>query len=217
MEAVLEPLIHSPKLYLYLQQLESIFEEEEKKRQRFYADIHEDLKAEFINGEIIVHSPVKLEHNLASSRLFNLLHNYVTIHQLGFVGYEKLLIAMTRNDYEPDVCFFSKEESSHFTRKQTKFPAPDFIAEVLSPATEERDRGVKFEDYAAHGVREYWIIDPDAETIEQYILEDHEYTLLFKVHDGTLASQTIQGFVIPVRAIFDEHENLQSLQAFLQS
>lgn len=216
MEAILEPLIHSPKLYFYLQELESIFGQEEKKRQRFYGNIREDQKVEFINGKIIMHSPVKLEHNQTSSRLFNLLHNYVTIHQLGFVGYEKLLIAMTRNDYEPDICFFSKDKSSHFTRQQTKFPAPDFVVEVLSAATEDRDRGVKFEDYAAHGVREYWIIDPETETVEQYVLEDHEYSLLLKVHDGTLTNQTVQGFVIPVRAIFDEHENVQTLQSFLK-
>ena len=41
-----------------------------------------------------------------------------------------------------------------------KYPAPDFIAEILSPSTDERDRGIKFEDYAAHGVGEYWLLDP---------------------------------------------------------
>ena len=50
-----------------------------------------------------------------------------------------------------------------------QFPPPDLVVEVLSESTEKRDRGVKFEDFAAHGVGEYWMIDADKETLEQYL------------------------------------------------
>jgi len=61
---------------------------------------------EFICGEIIVHSPVKKRHSELSGRLFHPLDLYVEKNNLGFIGHEKILIALTRNDYEPDSCYF---------------------------------------------------------------------------------------------------------------
>ncbi len=215
MDALLEPLLHSPKLRLYLTQLQNAVAEEQCRREQFWRDVRDDQKAEFINGEVIMHSPVKMEHNYTSGFLYQLLNVYVRIKKLGFVGFEKIFISLTRNDYEPDICFFGNDKAQHFNRKQMKFPAPDFIAEVLSPSTEKDDRGVKFEDYAAHGVGEYWILDPEAETIEQYVLRDGAYFLHVKVTTGTIRSLAIEGFEIPVRAVFDEHENISALQKIL--
>jgi Uma2 family endonuclease len=59
--------------------------------------------------------------------------------------------------------------------RQMRFPAPDFIAEILSPSTEENDRNIKSTDYAAHGVSEYWIIDPAYRIVEQYLLEKNRF------------------------------------------
>jgi Uma2 family endonuclease len=217
MEAILEPLVHSPKLPLYLQQLQGIVNDEQAQRRHFYADITEGQKAEFINGEIVIQSPAKLAHIRISGLLLTLLSTYVSIHGYGLVGHEKMLISLTRNDYEPDICVFSKSKSDEFTQEQWQFPTPDFVVEVFSPSTEHIDRTIKFEDYAAHGVKEYWIIDPDPETIEQYVLAGNAYRLLVKVQTGTIRSRVIEGFDIPVRAVFDEQENLKTLQTFLAS
>jgi len=70
-----------------------------------------------------------------------------------------------------------------------------------SLATETNDRDIKFEDYALHGVSEYWIIDPKKdECIEQYILRDESYESLVEVRSGVIASQIIASFEIPVCA-----------------
>ncbi|HHY57782.1 MAG TPA: Uma2 family endonuclease [Chloroflexi bacterium] len=211
-DAVLEQLLESPKLNVLFAQLQRIVSEEQARRQHFYATLHEGEKREFINGEVIVQSPVKLRHSLASYNLAMLLGAYVRRRKLGLVAHEKLLIALTRNDYEPDVCFFAADKAATFQPDQMIFPAPDFVAEVLSPSTEAIDRGVKFEDYAAHGITEYWIIDPDNERIEQYLLEGEAYTLAFKADSGVVRCRAVPGFVAPVRAVFDEAENLAALQ-----
>lgn len=93
------------------------------------------------------------------------------------------------------------------------FPAPDFVVEVLSASTEASDRGVKFEDYARHGIREYWIIDCDEKTVEQYVLRDNEtrYYLAQKLAGGMIASLVISGFEIPVAAIFDDQANADAV------
>lgn len=217
MESILEPIVSSPKLSLYVQQLQTFLNEEEIKRQRFYNEIREDQKAEFVNGEVIIHSPVKIEHNRASVFLCTLLQTYVSTHRLGFVGHENILTCFSRNDYEPDVCFFSRTKADLFTKGQMKFPPPDFVTEVISPSTEKIDRFDKFTDYAAHGVGEYWIIDPAAETVEKYLLKSGNYELSLKVRTGMIHSDVIVGFEIPVRALFDEEENLAALRKILKT
>ena len=215
MEEILEKLMDSPKLPFYCRYIQSVLSEERIVRERFYEELKEDGKTEFINGEVVVHSPVKLEHNLAGNRLFKLLDTYVQINGLGLAGYGKMLVCLTRNDYEPDVCFWKKEKSDEFERHQLIFPVPDFIAEVISPGTERIDRTIKPEDYAAHGVGEYWIVEPESELVEQYVLEKETYVLKIKADSGMLKSRVVAGFEIPVRAIFDAEQNLSALRKIL--
>jgi Uma2 family endonuclease len=82
-------------------------------------------------------------------------------------------------------------------------------------STQANDRGVKFDDYAAHGVREYWLIDPENRVVEQYDLTEDAYVLRLKLNAGLLQSRVIEGFEIPLAAIFDEGENLAALRAVL--
>lgn len=214
-EDPVQRLLRSPRLPLVVQQFQSILQAEQEKRQRFYDEISETHKAEFINGEVIVQSPVKLRHDSASVNLLVLLQAYVRKHDLGYVGHEKLLVTLSRNDYEPDICFFGRAKAQAFTPDQVRFPAPDLVVEVLSDSTETIDRGVKFEDYALHGVSEYWIVDPDRESVEQYLLREGVYELAVKAKTGVLQSAAVSGLEIPVRAIFDPAEQLTALQALL--
>ena len=62
-------------------------QEEREERERFYEEMSEQQKVEFINGEIIVQSPVKLRHSIAILNLATLLNAYVRKHLLGFVGH----------------------------------------------------------------------------------------------------------------------------------
>ena len=161
---------------------------------------------EFINGEVIVHSPVKKAHNDISTNLVKLLDTYVTKHDLGFVGYEKIMIRLTRNDYEPDVCYFNKEQSDTFDDRTSLFPAPQLAIEIGSKKTIDRDRGIKYQDYQRHGVLEYWIIIPEDYSVEQYILdkETAAYKLLKKSDSGLLQVATIPKLSFPIECIFDK-------------
>ncbi len=206
------------------QQIDALYEamqDEKKRRHDFREWITPSIKAEFINGEVILHSPVKKRHFSVTDLLSSLLSFYVRVKKLGRVATEKALIALTRNDYEPDLVFFSKEKYDTFTEDQMLFPAPDFVVEILSKSTASKDRGIKKRDYAAHGVREYWIIDPIRQSIEQYILfspKDKQYSppKTFGLADE-IESHVIKGFIIPVQALFDEAVNVETMQDLLQS
>lgn len=208
MEKILEPLLNSPKLKDYVAELQDYLSSEEAKRIFFYDKVSDHEKAEFINGEIIIHSPVLLKHNLVLKYLLYAIDGYVSHNGLGLVGYEKLLIKLTRNDYEPDLCFFGKGKADGFAPDQKLFPAADWIAEVLSQSTEKNDRGIKMEDYALHGVQEYWLVDPDKKYIEQYYLK-HEAFFLHKIYSEgeIIQSNILKGLELPVDAVFSEDKN----------
>ena len=216
MDDILQPILHSPRLKEYMNELSSYIKTEEEKREHFYATVTEQEKAEFINGEVVYHSPVIRKHNYVTGNLFTLLKSFVGANNLGFVGIEKILTKLSRNDFEPDICFFRKEVADTFSDKTMFFPAPDFIAEILSKSTEKNDRGVKFEDYAFHEVKEYWIIDPDNETVEQYLLDDEKkYKLFVKLNEGMIYCKAVPGFNIPVEALFSEAANNDTLKQMI--
>ena len=200
-------------------QIEALFqkiENEKQRRREFYEWITPSIKAEFINGKVILHSPVERRHWKTTNLLSSILSVFVSMKKLGCIGTTKVMVALTRNDYEPDLVFYSKEKADTFTDDQLLFPAPDFVVEILSKGTASKDKGIKKTDYAAHGVREYWIVDPIRQRIEQYILlspNDKQFipAKTFLIGDD-IESRVIQGFMIPVEALFDEQANIEALQ-----
>ncbi|MEM1137578.1 MAG: Uma2 family endonuclease [Bacteroidota bacterium] len=192
----------APQAKLVIQEVIEKMEKEEKKRHSYYSLVHENIKAEFINGTIIYQSPVKAKHWKISSKLSSRLIRHVEDESLGLVAVEKAMISLTRNDYEPDICFWKKEIAERFSDDQMQFPAPDFIVEILSPSTEKLDRNEKFIDYSAHGVVEYWIVDPEAKAIEKYVNSDGVYQLVEKVKQGNLNSEVVKGFFIEITLLF---------------
>jgi Uma2 family endonuclease len=212
LEALIAPLRHSPRLVEAVDLLRAQMREEQEQRERFYAEMTPEEKVEFIDGEVVPHSPAKHRHLGVTKRVVALLDAYVNVHQTGEVLSEKCLCVFPRNDYEPDVVFFGPEKAAGLDEDTMKFPVPDLIVEVLSESTEARDRGVKFEDYEAHGVGEYWIVDPEREVLEQYALRDSGYELLLKTSSGEVRSEVLRGFVAPVRALFSKEANLEALR-----
>lgn len=78
----------------------------------------------------------------------------------------------------------------------------------------------EFQDYAAHHIPEYWIVDYQKQVVEQYILTEEspdEYVLLKKAKIGQqLESKAVQGFQIPVEALFDKKVNLGVLKEIMK-
>lgn len=218
LETRVADLLEAPDAKLVIERVLAILTNETARRRSFREWLRDDIKAEFINGETIMHSPVKRRHLDATQNLTTLLRVHVHRHDLGAVDSEKALICLTRNDYEPDICFWNAETAASFEDDQMEHPAPDLIVEILSKSTTGRDRGIKFEDYAAHGVTEYWIIDPVRKSVEQYQLD--EATMAFASvailynHD-VINAITVPGFTIPINAIFDKRANMAALQTLL--
>lgn len=176
---------------------------ERTKREQFYNLVHEDIKAEFIAGEIVFHSPVRSRHWQVTQALSALLFLHVRAHSLGRVGTEKVMVSIGRHDFEPDIVFFKQEVAAAFTPDQKLFPPPQLAVEIISASTEARDRGIKFIEYALAGVQEYWIVDADRNQLEQYLNTDDAF-VLHKVYGPaqTLGSPTIEGLKINLAEVF---------------
>lgn len=216
---VLDALLESPVLPELIQEAQRALGREQRLREKFYADITPEQKWEFIQGEAIMHSPASSRHLQATMRTYKLLDAHVGTQNLGRVYVEKAMTCFPRNDYEPDVMFFGTAKTALILPDTLKFPIPDLIVEVLSPSTEARDRGIKLQDYALHGVAEYWIIDPMAETVEAHRLnhEGDAYATVPRVAEGVLTSDVVPGLELPVRALFDDAENLAVLRRLLSA
>ncbi|MDR1705080.1 MAG: Uma2 family endonuclease [Clostridiales bacterium] len=79
---------------------------------------------------------------------------------------------------------------------------PDMVVEILSPSSGIYDRKVKYDVYEAAGVREYWIVDPEKRTVEQYILKNGRYAV--KKHGGAarVNVHVLEGCVIDLARVF---------------
>jgi hypothetical protein len=122
MDTELEPLMNRPDLPQLVATLNEQLQRERESREAFLRDLTPDMKAEFIGGERILHSLARAEHIRVSRRLLMMLASHVMNHDLGEVLFEKALIHLTRNDYEPDILFLAKKKQPQLHPIKCCFP-----------------------------------------------------------------------------------------------
>jgi Uma2 family endonuclease len=178
--------------------------DESIRRHDFLQWVDENMEAEFINSEIILHTPAKARHLNVIDLLSRIMSFNCSFNQLGRIFIEKSMVYLTRNDYEPNIVFYRKEVADTFTNDTMLFPAPDLVIKILSKRTAKRDRGIKFEDYAVHKIPEYWIINPDKEVVELYFLsfDKTSYILLGKYQGSHHKIQSYAGIYASCRSHF---------------
>ena len=132
---------------------------------------------ELYDGEVFeIPSPIAL-HQMVSARLFLALEGYVRAHG-GIVLYAPLDIVLTEYDVvQPDLLLFTRERQHLINPREVTRQAPDLAVEILSPSTAANDRGRKLRLLACHGVREYWLVDPEAARIEIHSLSGDHFAL----------------------------------------
>ncbi|HHW44304.1 MAG TPA: Uma2 family endonuclease [Desulfotomaculum sp.] len=133
-----------------------------------YCKLDDGNRYELIGGELyVVPSPSAIHQNVFIALAATLYH-FVLENQLGRVFTAPLDVYLTPKDLvQPDIIFISRERTDIIAEQNIQ-GAPDLVVEILSPSTAARDRTLKKELYARHGVRELWIIHPLAQTVEVY-------------------------------------------------
>ncbi len=153
----------------------------------------DDTKAELIDGELVYIMPVNERHNAVQLFIQTVLSLYVVKQGLGRVFADQFEMRLGRQRFVPDASFVRTAHLDRVLPTRIEGPA-DLVVEVLSPDSVVRDRGVKRRDYAAAGVQEYWLLDPEAERIEVYDRQPAgTFAPLAPDRDGAVVSQVIPG------------------------
>ena len=82
--------------------------------------------------------------------------------------------------------------------------APDMVIEISSPSTAKIDRTIKLHKYEEAGVREYWIVDPDSESVQVFIRKDGHYFVKGYADDAVIPVHVLPGCEIRLCDIFVE-------------
>jgi Uma2 family endonuclease len=122
---------------------------------------------EAIGGELYVTPAPTVRHQRISANLFLHLSDLLSESGRGLVLYAPVGVEFpdTEEGVQPDIIFISRERM-HVVGEDWVRGAPDLVVEILSPSTAERDRTVKRKLYERQGVAQYWVVDPEAESVE---------------------------------------------------
>ena len=168
-----------------------------------FTALPEGTLAQLIDGDIIVSPVPNVKHQLVIGRLSRLLANFVDDRNLGVVFGSPLDVRLAEQRvFQPDIVFVSRERLNILGEQEVE-GAPDLVVEVLSPSTGTYDLTKKRSAYEEAGVREYWIVDPDGESVEVLVLEEGTYQSSARVQDGgPVASRLLTGFEVDAAALF---------------
>jgi Uma2 family endonuclease len=177
-----------------------------------YADLvalpDDQLRHELIDGEHVVTPSPNTGHQEISKRLFRALDTHVELKRMGQVLYAPFDVKLSLfTVLVPDLVYFTTERFARVVNEKHATAAPDLVVEILSPGTRRRDKGRKRAVYDREGVQEYWIVDPEAQSITALRRPRPgtgltDVTTLTVDADGVLASPLFPGLDIPLRDVF---------------
>jgi len=168
-----------------------------------YNALTEGAPYQLIGGELIMSPSPTLLHQRILRRIFLNLDSFVASKKNGEVFFAPLDVTLSDFDvYQPDILFIRKERL-HLLKGERLSIAPDLVIEILSPSNAYYDLTRKKAIYCEYGVEEYWIVDPEQETIE-ILIKDGEYyrteALLRK--PALLQSPMFPGFSMKLEEVF---------------
>ena len=137
-------------------------------------------RVELIKGKIFEMSPApNLRHQTYLGNLYVILRSFLQKNKCKiFVAPFDVRLSKKRKDklvetvVQPDICVIC--DLSKLDDRGC-IGSPDLIIEILSPSTKKKDITDKYELYEQNGVKEYWIVDADHQTLLKYVLQNKKY------------------------------------------
>jgi Uma2 family endonuclease len=154
-----------------------------------WAALPEDEPGELVDGRLEVEEDADLEHERAVVWLIRVLDVWLGLRGFVFGSDAKYVVGPNRGR-KPDITVYLTADGSRLPRRGIVRVPPDIAVEVVSPSPrdERRDRIEKMDEYAAFGVRFYWILDPGLQSLEIFELADGRYARAARATEGRMES-----------------------------
>lgn len=172
-----------------------------------YVLIPEDgLRHEILDGEHFVSPAPRPQHQVVAASLNRMLDRFVHENRLGQVLFAPLDFVFDKHNVaQPDLVFISNERSGLIGEAYVS-GAPDLVIEILSPSTRRTDELVKRSIYERFGALEYWLIDPDRQTVQVFRRASTGFgpaKVLSAEAGESLVTPLLPGLTIQVGEIFE--------------
>lgn len=157
---------------------------------------------ELIDGVLVVPPSPSAAHVRVVGRLYWAIGEYLLPRrQRDYLFFAPFDVRLTRfRAVQPDLLYVNPDRPRKLTSGYVA-GAPELVVEVLSPSNRTYDRVTKFGFYAEAGVREYWIVDPEAATFALYVLTDGEYVER-PIEDHMARSVVLPGLEVDLATLF---------------
>lgn len=158
---------------------------------------------QLIEGDFFMSPSPNRAHQDVLLNLAVALRKYLEEHPIGTVHIAPSDVELSEfNVYEPDLYFVSNGRA-HILTDQGAAGAPDLVVEILSPKTARLDRGVKRRNYARAGVKELWLVDVEARSVEVFrFAEAAEEPVAVATAESNLTTPVLPGLELPLETIF---------------
>jgi len=157
---------------------------------------------ELWDGALIMAPSPNLAHQRIVANFYRQLDRWVDARDLGIVVFAPIdMVLSPHRSMQPDIAFI---DHAHGAILQDVIRgAADLVVEVISPGSRSRDRVEKKDLYEQHGIREYWIIDPEARSVDVlHLAPNRQYELATRAIMGERAeSVLLPGFGVTVESI----------------
>jgi Uma2 family endonuclease len=169
-----------------------------------YAALPDDGgRYELHEGELSVTPAPGTRHQGVSINLASALHAHVQARGLGQVFAAPCDVILSDTTVvRPDILYVATDRAVRISERGIE-GAPTLVVEILSPSTRVADQDTKLRLYAGYGVPWYWIVDPDARTVEVFRLEAGSYALSQRVAGGEpLRAEPFPDLTLPAAALW---------------
>lgn len=175
---------------------------------RDFVDLDEDDARELLDGQLVEIEMPTWTHERIVAVLITILTQWSWSRKTGQVlasGYR--LRIDERRGTMPDVQFYRRSNQPAGQEKGLEHGRPDLVIEVISPSSRSKDSVRKLYDYAAIGVPEYWLIDPEARTLERLVLREGSYSIVEAVEGvARFQPEGFDGLEIDLGKLWNEPE-----------
>jgi Uma2 family endonuclease len=175
-----------------------------------WENLPEDTPGEIVGGRLEEEEVPDFPHEIAVRWLIHALASWALVSRAVVIGSEAKFALSSRSGRKPDLSVFLSRERKLPRRGAARRP-PDIMVELVSRRARDRrrDRIEKHREYAAFGVRWYWIVDPYAKTFEILRLGgEGQYTSALVADEGAVAIPGCEGLTLDLDAMWREIDEL---------